>query len=163
MKDGSYKFFCRMVRNSHFRGFFSFNSDIFRFFSTDFSFTVTSVWSALLFCCFISLFRCFISLFRCFISLFLGFISLFLGLFSFSILSVTSVSIIFNPTDGTVSVDPVTGDVTYTPNANFYGTDSYVYEICDDGHPLPTECDQATVTIDVEPVNDEDIDIVCFI
>jgi len=44
------------------------------------------------------------------------------------------------------------GTYTYTPNANFNGVDSFVYEICDDANP--TVCDQATVTITVNPVND---------
>jgi cysteine-rich repeat protein len=42
------------------------------------------------------------------------------------------------------------GTFTYTPNLNFNGPDSFVYEICDtDG-----ACDTATVTIAVTPVND---------
>ena len=66
----------------------------------------------------------------------------------------TSVTIIANPSNGTVSVDPVVGGITYTPNAGFNGTDTYVYQVCDDGNPLPALCDQATVTVTVNPTND---------
>lgn len=42
------------------------------------------------------------------------------------------------------------GTFDYTPNADFFGADSFVYEICDtDG-----ACDTATVDITVDPVND---------
>jgi hypothetical protein len=37
--------------------------------------------------------------------------------------------------------------VTYTPNANFVGTDMFTYSICDNGTPIL--CDQATVTVTV--------------
>ncbi|MBL0047301.1 MAG: tandem-95 repeat protein [Bacteroidetes bacterium] len=47
------------------------------------------------------------------------------------------------------------GTFTYTPNANFNGTDSFVYQVCDDGTPI--QCAQATVTITVTPVNDAPI------
>ncbi|MBR9920154.1 MAG: tandem-95 repeat protein [Bacteroidetes bacterium] len=66
----------------------------------------------------------------------------------------TSVAIVDSPNNGTVSVNPVTGEVTYTPDPNFIGTDTYTYEVCDTGNPLPPLCDTATVTIDVTPVND---------
>jgi gliding motility-associated-like protein len=61
----------------------------------------------------------------------------------------TSVTIVTQPTQGTVSVDPITGNVTYTPNPDACGTDSFVYNVCDDGTPLPATCDQATVTITI--------------
>ncbi|MBW2475584.1 MAG: tandem-95 repeat protein, partial [Deltaproteobacteria bacterium] len=61
-----------------------------------------------------------------------------------------TVTIVTPATNGTVTVDPTTGDVTYTPDAEFNGSDSFVYEICDTGGL----CDTATVTITVEPVND---------
>jgi gliding motility-associated-like protein len=58
------------------------------------------------------------------------------------------------PSNGTISIDPVTGEITYTPNANFNGTETFDYVVCDDGNPLPAQCDTATVTITVNPVND---------
>ncbi len=37
------------------------------------------------------------------------------------------------------------GSFEYTPNSNFFGQDSFTYEVCDDG--TPQACDQATVII----------------
>jgi len=53
------------------------------------------------------------------------------------------------PANGTVTKN-ADGTFTYVPNANFNGTDSFKYQICD------TEglCDTATVDITVNPVND---------
>ncbi|WP_345987289.1 tandem-95 repeat protein [Sulfurimonas sp. HSL1-2] len=57
----------------------------------------------------------------------------------------------FGATDGNLSVNPTTGVVTYMPNANFNGTDSFTYTIQDNqgATSLP-----ATVTVTVAPVND---------
>ncbi|MCF6279166.1 MAG: Ig-like domain-containing protein [Flavobacteriaceae bacterium] len=41
------------------------------------------------------------------------------------------------------------GTFTYTPDPGFSGTDSFVYEVCDDGSPV--ECDEATVYITINP------------
>ena len=65
-------------------------------------------------------------------------------------LDVTSVSVVSQPANGTVSVDPLTGVVTYEPNGNFNGTDTFTYEICDS----LGVCDTATVTVEVNPVDD---------
>ncbi len=43
-----------------------------------------------------------------------------------------------------------TGKCTYTPNANFSGTDSYQYQVCDSSTPTAV-CATATVTITVSP------------
>ena len=53
------------------------------------------------------------------------------------------------PTNGTVDL-AADGTFTYTPDANFFGTDSFTYEV-NDGNGAT---DLATVTIDIEPVND---------
>ena len=58
-------------------------------------------------------------------------------------------SITTPPTHGTVTINP-DGSVTYTPNADFHGTDTFEYEVCDPSG----ECDIATVNITVDPVND---------
>ncbi len=75
-----------------------------------------------------------------------------------------------NDVDGdnlTVNITPITppqngsffllasGVYSYTPHTDFYGTDFFEYEICDDGNPVL--CDTASVTIDVTPVNDTPI------
>ncbi len=67
-------------------------------------------------------------------------------------LNLSSVSIITPPVNGTVTVNSTTGNITYTPNLNYSGSDSFVYTICDNG--IPVMCDQATVTITVNPSND---------
>ena len=56
-----------------------------------------------------------------------------------------------DPANGT-AVDNGDGTITYTPDADFFGTDSFTYEVCDNG--TPSLCDTATVTITVNPVND---------
>ena len=47
------------------------------------------------------------------------------------------------------------GTYTYTPNLNFNGVDSFVYSVCDNG--TPQQCDQATVYITIQAVNDSPI------
>ena len=64
----------------------------------------------------------------------------------------TSVTIVTPPSNGTVTIDPVTGEITYTPNPNFNGTDTLIYSICDTG--MPVLCDTAVVIITVNPIND---------
>ncbi|GIX48062.1 MAG: hypothetical protein KatS3mg131_2273 [Candidatus Tectimicrobiota bacterium] len=61
-------------------------------------------------------------------------------------LSVTSVTA---PANGTAAINP-DGTVTYTPNADFHGTDSFTYTISDPGGLTAT----ATVSLTVTPVND---------
>lgn len=54
-----------------------------------------------------------------------------------------------NPTHGTVIISS-TGYFTYTPAANYNGSDSFIYKLCDgDG-----DCDTALVLITVKKVND---------
>ncbi|WP_290736727.1 MULTISPECIES: cadherin-like domain-containing protein [unclassified Fibrobacter] len=56
------------------------------------------------------------------------------------------------PSHGTLgSFNGLTGKFSYTPNADFYGTDSFTYTITDDGG---LESEPATVTITVKNVND---------
>ena len=58
-----------------------------------------------------------------------------------------SVTIITLPGNGGTSINPATGVITYTPDPDVNGADSLVYEVCDDGIPLPAECATATVSI----------------
>ncbi len=60
-------------------------------------------------------------------------------------LSVTAVT---QPANGTVTL--VGGVVSYTPDANFFGTDTFTYTISDGNGGTDT----ATVTVTVDPVND---------
>ena len=63
-------------------------------------------------------------------------------------LNPASVTIISGPTHGTVSVDAVTGKITYTPNFSFQGSDKVVYQVCDKTSPTPL-CTSATIVITV--------------
>jgi gliding motility-associated-like protein len=60
------------------------------------------------------------------------------------------------PTNGTIVIN-ANGTYTYTPNANFNGTDVIVVSICDAGTPLPGVCVNDTITVTVAPVNDAPI------
>jgi hypothetical protein len=59
----------------------------------------------------------------------------------------TSLTIVANATNGSTSINTVTGEITYTPNASFSGFDSFTYSICDGGSPAT--CDEAIVFVNV--------------
>ncbi|MCH1928635.1 tandem-95 repeat protein [Shewanella sp. A25] len=69
-----------------------------------------------------------------------------------------TVLIIQSPQHGRVTVDPITGVVTYTPDKDYFGPDSFVYLVDDSGNASPEEppvhSNPATVNITVNPVND---------
>lgn len=54
------------------------------------------------------------------------------------------------PANGSVSINPATGNFTYTPNANYHGSDSFVVTVSDGKGGTVT----SVVTIGVTPVND---------
>lgn len=56
------------------------------------------------------------------------------------------VSVLSGPANGMLTMNP-DGTFTYTPNANFNGTDQFTYQYCDGGSP--NQCDQASVTVTV--------------
>jgi hypothetical protein len=71
--------------------------------------------------------------------------------------SATDITITTPPANGTATIndggtpnDPTDDQILYTPNANFNGTDEFIYEICDSNG----DCDTAMVYITVNPVND---------
>ncbi|MDB5858372.1 MAG: hypothetical protein JWQ76_2061, partial [Ramlibacter sp.] len=64
--------------------------------------------------------------------------------------SALTASIVAGPAHGSVDLHP-DGSFTYTPDANYYGPDSFTYRVSDG----ELESDVATVAIDVRPVNDE--------
>jgi gliding motility-associated-like protein len=66
-------------------------------------------------------------------------------------IDVTTVTIVSNASHGTTSVDAVTGEVMYTPAADFFGTDSFTYSVKDGAGATSNT---ATVTVTVTPVND---------
>jgi len=65
-----------------------------------------------------------------------------------------SVTVTAAPSNGTTSVNATTGVITYTKSGDFNGTDSFDYEVCDDGSPTPVECATATVNVTIDDVND---------
>ena len=54
------------------------------------------------------------------------------------------------PTNGTVVIN-TNGTFTYTPNADYFGPDKFVYEVCDNG--TPSLCAVATAYLSVYPIN----------
>ena len=46
----------------------------------------------------------------------------------------------------TVTINP-DGTFTYAPTSGFEGTDTFEYEVCDDGSPV--KCDTVLVTVEV--------------
>ena len=62
-----------------------------------------------------------------------------------------TVALVTQPANGTVVING-DGTVTYTPNPDFNGTDTFTYRVCDDGTPVA--CDEGTVTVTVTPQND---------
>jgi LPXTG-motif cell wall-anchored protein len=66
----------------------------------------------------------------------------------------TVTRIISGPSDGSVQIG-AGGSITYTPDPNFNGQDSFTYEVCD--NQTPPLCDSATVSVAVSPVNDAPI------
>ena len=63
-------------------------------------------------------------------------------------------TLVASPTLGGVAL-LADGTFTYTPTANVNGSDSFIYEVCDDG--APSACDTALVSITINPVNDQPI------
>ena len=66
-------------------------------------------------------------------------------------LDYSSLKIQSNPVNGSLSVNPVSGMVTYVPNSNYYGIDSFTYTICDKTKPLAFCSNIGKVIIQVKP------------
>ena len=66
-------------------------------------------------------------------------------------LNTGSVTIVNAPSHGTTSIDSATGKVTYTPEANFHGADSFVYTVKDNGSLASAS---TTVSLTITAVND---------
>ncbi|MCH2225566.1 MAG: Ig-like domain-containing protein, partial [Crocinitomicaceae bacterium] len=64
-----------------------------------------------------------------------------------------NVTPISGPLNGSIIIDS-DGTYTYTPNADFNGSDIIVVEVCDNGTPLPGLCVNDTIFITVTPIND---------
>ncbi|MBP6271501.1 MAG: tandem-95 repeat protein, partial [Fluviicola sp.] len=68
------------------------------------------------------------------------------------ILNPSTVHVVSTPTHGFTSVNSITGEITYTPNTDFIGTDNFTYQVCDNGSPVM--CATATVFVTIKPVKD---------
>ncbi|WP_169727527.1 Ig-like domain-containing protein [Granulosicoccus antarcticus] len=69
-----------------------------------------------------------------------------------------TVSIVNQPSDGSLTIDASTGEVTYTPDSDFSGSDTFTYLVKDSGllspEEPPIDSNMATVTVTVNAVND---------
>ncbi len=70
---------------------------------------------------------------------------------------ILSANLLHTPINGTFSLHP-DGTYDYMPNPDFNGTDSFDYEICDNGTPVL--CATAEMVINISPVNDIPVAIV---
>ncbi|MBK8805803.1 MAG: tandem-95 repeat protein [Bacteroidales bacterium] len=61
-------------------------------------------------------------------------------------------SVLKTVVNGSLIFNNTTGAYTYTPNANFYGSDSFTYKVCD-ADPDP-DCAQANVNFTIESVDE---------
>jgi uncharacterized repeat protein (TIGR01451 family) len=60
-------------------------------------------------------------------------------------------AVVTGPANGSLSLDPVTGEFTYNPTTGWSGVDSFTYELCLPS-PNQTVCDSAVVTISIPNV-----------
>ncbi|MBS1743892.1 MAG: tandem-95 repeat protein [Bacteroidetes bacterium] len=65
-------------------------------------------------------------------------------------LTPSSVAVTASPSHGTTSVNPATGEITYTPDPGFTGADTLTYTVCDNTSPAP-RCATAIQIITVVP------------
>ena len=75
----------------------------------------------------------------------------------------SSTQIITPPTNGTVTINPINGHITYVPGANFVGTDTFVFKFCGDA-PEFMDCEEVTVTVEVPdfPVVEDATLVECY-
>ncbi|TDO04094.1 Ig-like domain-containing protein [Sunxiuqinia elliptica] len=60
----------------------------------------------------------------------------------------SSITITKNPAHGSLQINS-DNTITYTPNNQYTGPDEFTYQICDDGVPCETKCDEATVSLTI--------------
>jgi hypothetical protein len=66
----------------------------------------------------------------------------------------SALSLVVTPTHGSAVINFLNGEITYTPEPDWNGTDSFTYQACDNGAPLPALCGSAQVLLSVQAVND---------
>ncbi|MEM8531148.1 MAG: Ig-like domain-containing protein, partial [Chloroflexota bacterium] len=64
-----------------------------------------------------------------------------------------ALTITSGPANGTPTINP-DGTITYTPDPDYSGADSFTYQICDNGTPNPAACATANVDVTVAAIND---------
>ena len=64
----------------------------------------------------------------------------------------SSINIVSNPTKGSTAINASNGVITYTPNANYNGNDSFTYTVNDDEGAVSNP---ATVSLTISAVNDQ--------
>jgi hypothetical protein len=62
------------------------------------------------------------------------------------ILNFTTLKILIGPSNGVVTIDFDTGTIQYEPEAGFFGSDQFTYEVCGDSE---LQCDEAIVYLEV--------------
>jgi|GEM_PF-554619 len=67
---------------------------------------------------------------------------------------ILSATVTSQPTNGTITLQ-ANGDFVYTPDPNYFGSDAFVYQVCDDG--IPSVCLTENVTLSISPVNDSPV------
>lgn len=70
------------------------------------------------------------------------------------IINPSTVAIIIQANNGSTNVNVTTGEIQYIPDTNYYGSDSFTYEVEDD---LGSVSNQAIVTITIISIDDEPI------
>lgn len=74
------------------------------------------------------------------------------------VLDLTSVELVSLPSNGVALVDPVTGQVTYSPDENWFGEDSFTYFMRDDDGDVSNlaKCDVFVLDVNDLPVAQDD-------
>jgi len=68
-------------------------------------------------------------------------------------LNISTLALYAQPSNGTIDINPINGNLTYTPNPGFFGEDELYYVISDDGIPCVPMSDTALVYIKVLKTN----------
>lgn len=72
-------------------------------------------------------------------------------------LNPSTVQIAQSPLHGTYSINPQTGNITYTPNKNYFGLDSLLYTVCDSTLPKPLCSNPGVIQFIVYSISDVSI------
>ncbi|PIF44796.1 gliding motility-associated-like protein [Chryseobacterium sp. 52] len=62
----------------------------------------------------------------------------------------STVTIVAQPTHGTVTINPSTGAITYIPQAGYLGADAIIYKFCGNAQEF-VDCEQVTLNLNLVP------------